>query len=75
MVITPQIVCRLVDPTAQAHNLNGSWTVTGDFGQPLGIDSGVFDGPEDFFPTEGAAWLAAFQFLLASRSLMPLSVA
>lgn len=69
MIITPEIVCRLVDPTAEAHNIDGQWTVLGDYGQPLGIDSGVFDQPEDFFPTEGAAWLAAFEFLLASRSL------
>lgn len=65
VTITPEIVCKLIDPTACSYEFApGRWSVWGDQGQPLAMDSGHLDGIDYDFPTEIEAWQAAFRFLL-----------
>jgi hypothetical protein len=63
-IITPKAACQIVDPTSEAHELEGGqWFIVGEYGQPLAFDSGHLDGAEDVFPTELEAWQAAELFL------------
>jgi hypothetical protein len=69
IVITSEVACKLIDPTAVSLQLDndGSWFIWAEPDQPLAMDSRNLYDREYLFDTEAEAWQEVERFLVSSN--------